>query len=350
MWARGPGEPHEHDGSGHRRRTRRPCAAGRSPPSEGAARLGLGWRESLGLARTALPDLIFSTSTCLSTRPRPSACAQADPRTAGIPVIFLSGAMDVQTKVHCFDLGAIDYVTKPFTLPSFRARVRSAPHRATRTPERACQARRAHQPAQSRLFRRVLQNAMTDSARLDRPCSLVLLDLDRFKSLNDRLATRSAISSSSARASSSRSVSARATPLAATAARSWRSSFRAWPRSSRGEGGGARAHRARQDETLARGGRHGHRQLRHRRDARGRRDGPAELIAAADAAPTRRSTRDAIASSSSPAPPGTRAFARRPSRQGREERRLDRIAVENAPEAIVASRRASRPQRLARPR
>ncbi len=51
---------------------------------------------------------------------------KADPTTSGIPIIFLTATEDVTTKVHCFDLGAVDYVTKPFHPAELRARVRSA--------------------------------------------------------------------------------------------------------------------------------------------------------------------------------------------------------------------------------
>jgi DNA-binding response OmpR family regulator len=39
-------------------------------------------------------------------------------------VIVLSAVPDIETKVRCLDLGAVDYVTKPFALMEFVARVR----------------------------------------------------------------------------------------------------------------------------------------------------------------------------------------------------------------------------------
>src|SRR4029079_1956911 len=39
---------------------------------------------------------------------------KADPSTSHIPVVFLTGSTDTHTKVRGFDLGAVDYVTKPF--------------------------------------------------------------------------------------------------------------------------------------------------------------------------------------------------------------------------------------------
>ena len=48
---------------------------------------------------------------------------KADPVTAEIPVIFLSALTDTKDKVHGLDLGAVDYVTKPFQPDEVIARV-----------------------------------------------------------------------------------------------------------------------------------------------------------------------------------------------------------------------------------
>ena len=38
-----------------------------------------------------------------------------------LPVLVLSALSDVETKVRCFELGAADYMTKPFALAELRA-------------------------------------------------------------------------------------------------------------------------------------------------------------------------------------------------------------------------------------
>jgi diguanylate cyclase (GGDEF)-like protein len=149
----------------------------------------MGWREGWDLAQTALPDLILldvdmpehsGLDLCRSLK--------ADPRTAAIPIIFLTGATDVNIKVHGFDLGAIDYVTKPFHPAELRARVRSALR--TKRYQDLLSAR-AKLDALTSLHNRgyfdeFLASSMKECARLERPISLVLVDLDRFKSLNDK--------------------------------------------------------------------------------------------------------------------------------------------------------------------
>lgn len=52
-------------------------------------------------------------------------CAQlkASPKTSSIPVIFLSALDNVLDKVKAFDVGAVDYITKPFQAKEVLARV-----------------------------------------------------------------------------------------------------------------------------------------------------------------------------------------------------------------------------------
>ncbi|HEY9297529.1 MAG TPA: response regulator, partial [Phormidium sp.] len=48
---------------------------------------------------------------------------KASPRTSSIPIIFLSALDDVVDKVKAFDVGAVDYITKPFQNKEVLARV-----------------------------------------------------------------------------------------------------------------------------------------------------------------------------------------------------------------------------------
>ncbi len=110
-----------------------------------------------------------------------------DPETADIPVIFLTASSDVDTKVHGFDLGAIDYVTKPFHPAELRARVRAA-LRMKRAQDLLTQ--RAQIDALTGLHNRafldeLLEASILRATRDGRPLSLVMMDLDHFKSLND---------------------------------------------------------------------------------------------------------------------------------------------------------------------
>ena len=55
---------------------------------------------------------------------------KADPRTQPIPIVMLSALADVNEKVRGIDLGADDYITKPFDVQELRARVQMILRRA----------------------------------------------------------------------------------------------------------------------------------------------------------------------------------------------------------------------------
>src|SRR5262245_15914842 len=50
---------------------------------------------------------------------------KADPLTQPIPVIFLTASNEMEHLVKGFEVGAVDYVTKPFNAPELLARVRT---------------------------------------------------------------------------------------------------------------------------------------------------------------------------------------------------------------------------------
>ena len=110
-----------------------------------------------------------------------------DPATVNTPVIVLSGLATTQDKVAAFDLGAVDYVTKPFDLTELRARLRSS----LKIHELLTMlAQRAQIDGMTGLWNRTFFNSrwaeeVSRSARHDRPLSLAMFDLDDFKSVND---------------------------------------------------------------------------------------------------------------------------------------------------------------------
>jgi two-component system sensor histidine kinase/response regulator len=52
-------------------------------------------------------------------------CFKADPELEGIPIIFLSAFTNLDDKVRAFEIGGLDYVTKPFAEVEVQARVRT---------------------------------------------------------------------------------------------------------------------------------------------------------------------------------------------------------------------------------
>ncbi len=75
-------------------------------------------------ARLVLPDLVMldvSMPVCDGI----AACRllKADPRTAAVPVIFLTAAAQPEDRVRGLMMGAVDYIAKPFDLDEVRLRV-----------------------------------------------------------------------------------------------------------------------------------------------------------------------------------------------------------------------------------
>src|SRR4051812_40247280 len=112
---------------------------------------------------------------------------KADPATSAIPVVFLSGASTAQQKVQGLDLGAVDYVTKPFDPAELRARVRAA----LRTKYLMdLLAKRAMIDGLTGLWNRAcfeqrLASELSLTRRSARPLACAMLDLDHFKRIND---------------------------------------------------------------------------------------------------------------------------------------------------------------------
>lgn len=143
--------------------------------------------EGLERAKTIEPDLIlldvmmpgisgFELCRILKT----------DPATSGIPVIFLSSASDSVDKIKGLDLGAIDYITKPFDPAELRARIRSG-LRTKRFQDLLSE--RAQIDWLSGLWNKVhfdrrLFEMFSSARRYDRPFSIILVDLDHFDSVN----------------------------------------------------------------------------------------------------------------------------------------------------------------------
>jgi two-component system cell cycle response regulator len=112
---------------------------------------------------------------------------KADPRTAEVPVLFLTGTEDAAIIEAAFDLGAVDYVTKPFEPSELRARVRSA----LRTKHyQDLLTNRARLDGLTGLWNRTyfdqrLVEEMSAGIRHNHPVSIAIVDIDHFKLVND---------------------------------------------------------------------------------------------------------------------------------------------------------------------
>jgi two-component system cell cycle response regulator len=145
-------------------------------------------REALALAFATPPDLVLLDLDL----PDIDGFAvfrklRADERTAHVPVLFLTGTEDTEIMAEAFELGAVDYVTKPFQAAELRARVRSA----LRTKRyQYFLATRAQIDGLTGLWNRAyfdtrLIEEMSEAIRHNHPLSIAIVDVDHFKDVND---------------------------------------------------------------------------------------------------------------------------------------------------------------------
>lgn len=112
---------------------------------------------------------------------------KGDPQHQDIPVLMLTGQEAVEKKVAGLELGASDYVTKPFAKDELIARVRvhlklklvqDKLREASITDYLTKRYNRRH-------FMELFLSEFDRSRRHGHPLSLVLLDVDHFKRIND---------------------------------------------------------------------------------------------------------------------------------------------------------------------
>ncbi len=83
-------------------------------------------RRAISSAQSRLPDLIL-LDIMMPGMDGYAVCEQlrADERTKEIPVIFLSALNETMDKVRAFNIGGVDYITKPFQAEEVLARVKT---------------------------------------------------------------------------------------------------------------------------------------------------------------------------------------------------------------------------------
>ena len=145
--------------------------------------------DAVAMSRAHVPDLVLADLTM----PRLGGLGLLEtlhghPRTAGVPVVFLSGQSDSRTIVDCFRQGAADFVAKPGRPDELRVRLK-------RVWEQASQLARLESLARTdaltglhnfRALQGKLEEELARAARYGAPLALLLIDLDHLKALNDQ--------------------------------------------------------------------------------------------------------------------------------------------------------------------
>ncbi|MFQ5768785.1 MAG: diguanylate cyclase [Acidobacteriota bacterium] len=131
---------------------------------------------------------------------------RADRRTAGLPIIFVTGHKESRYKIACFEAGADDYVTKPLDFLEVETRLRAvlkkkdlrdelertnrALRRANRALKKLLITDEKTQLYNYRFLRERIGEEFKRAVRYDNPLSCIMLDLDHFKDINDTLGHR----------------------------------------------------------------------------------------------------------------------------------------------------------------
>ncbi|CAN2039510.1 two-component system, chemotaxis family, response regulator WspR [Candidatus Magnetomoraceae bacterium gMMP-15] len=112
---------------------------------------------------------------------------KADERTKNIPVIFITSKSKTQDETKGLELGAVDYIIKPFSKPIIRARVRN--HLMMKKQidllENLSNLDGLTGIPNRRNFDKFLNLECNRAARSASPLSLIFMDIDFFKKFND---------------------------------------------------------------------------------------------------------------------------------------------------------------------
>lgn len=106
--------------------------------------------------------------------------------TAEIPTIFLSASTETARKVDGFNLGADDYVTKPFEMRELLARVDSTLLRRQRYIE-ISMTDKLTGLYNFHVYKRQMATLFNIAKRYQRNFSLAIFDIDNLKTINDTL-------------------------------------------------------------------------------------------------------------------------------------------------------------------
>jgi diguanylate cyclase (GGDEF)-like protein len=147
-----------------------------------------GGKYGLILAESVRPDLILldvqmpdidGYETCRRLK--------ADPKLFNMPVVFLTSLSTTEEKVHGLDLGAVDYITKPFSPPELLARVRASlrTSHAIKMLEEHAMIDFLTGMGNPAMYKLRLAAEVALRVRTKRPLACVVVDVDGFQKINN---------------------------------------------------------------------------------------------------------------------------------------------------------------------
>ncbi|MBF0152784.1 MAG: diguanylate cyclase [Magnetococcales bacterium] len=145
-------------------------------------------QDALIIAATENPDLIL-LDVMMPEMDGYQVCRRlkAEEGTRHIPIIFVTALTEEADEARGLLLGAIDYLTKPISVPILQARVRNHLELKKRGDllERLAMMDGLTGVPNRRRFDETLEREWRRCLRAMRPLSLVLVDIDHFKLFND---------------------------------------------------------------------------------------------------------------------------------------------------------------------
>ena len=144
--------------------------------------------QAIEICQAQRPDLIL-LDVVMEGMDGYQVCRQlkADPATRDIPIIFVSAKDEEEDEALGLELGAVDYISKPFNPTIVRARVKT--HLTLKLQSDYLRSLASLDGltgiANRRCFDERLANAWAQACREGSPLSLLMVDIDYFKRYND---------------------------------------------------------------------------------------------------------------------------------------------------------------------
>ena len=155
----------------------------------GTLRFATSGEDAVRLARESSPDLmLLDLKMPGMSGLRVCAAFKADPALADVPVLIVTGHGGAELEAILFEMGAADFIAKPFDAPVIRARV-----------ETHLRARRMKDDGRSsdlidirtgvatrRRFEESLEQEWSRARRAGTPLALLMIAVDHFQSFDER--------------------------------------------------------------------------------------------------------------------------------------------------------------------
>ena len=144
---------------------------------------------ALKVARSESPPDLILMDIIMPDMDGYEVCAllKQDQAAKNIPIIFVTAVSEVMDAARGFDMGAVDYITKPFHPPVVQARVKlhlELKRKQELLEEYAFLDSLTEIPNRRR-FEETMEREWNRALRSQRPVSLIFFDIDHFKNYND---------------------------------------------------------------------------------------------------------------------------------------------------------------------